>query len=71
MSERPIYAKYDLSLVERINFIRRKPEIKETLTEFVNTAARERAARLEAQYLDVWANGIKRDDKNDVTLQEN
>jgi len=71
MPERPVYAKYDLSLVERINCIRRKPQVKETLTQFVNTAARERAARLEAQYLDVWANGIKREQKDGVTLQEN
>lgn len=58
MHNKPVYNKYDLSLIERIDFIRRKPEINETRQRFISTAMRERAERLERQYLDVWANGI-------------
>lgn len=60
MHSKRYISKYDISLVERIDLIRRKPEIKETRQKFISTAMRERAERLERQYLDVWANGIPR-----------
>lgn len=58
--QKPIYNLYDLSLIERIDIIRKKPQIRETRKKFISVAMRERVDRLRAQYLDVWANGIKR-----------
>lgn len=70
MPTKPVYNRYDLSLVERIDFIRRKPELKESRKKFITTAMRERAERLERQYLDVWANGIPRKTETETKKNE-
>jgi len=59
------------SLVEQIDFVRRKPQVAQTRTKFISDAAKEKVEQLNKKYLEVWANGLPRSEVKEPSPEQN